>query len=117
MSNLPVWARKPKDKKEVVATKRGWEIKETGELLRSVRDLPTKLDELFKEVETFKEELVVEPSENVSKDDEKEDVESIKEDKKVEESEPEKVEEPQTEKPKRGRKPGRPKKTKTTEDK
>lgn len=116
MSNLPIWARQPAHKKEVIATKRGWEVKETGELLRSVRDLPERLKELFKEVETFKKDVtVVEHSQDDSKSEETTEVESNKEDEKVEESEPEKIEEPQEEKPKRGRKPGRPKKTETKE--
>lgn len=51
MSKLPNWARKPDHKKEVVATARGWMVKETGEYLKLVRDLDTKLKELYKETE------------------------------------------------------------------
>lgn len=51
MSKLPNWARKPDHKKEVVATARGWMVKETGEYLKLVRDLDTKLKELHKETE------------------------------------------------------------------
>jgi uncharacterized membrane protein len=56
MSKLPVWARKPSHKKEVVATDRGWVVKETGEILRRVSDLPTKLRQLVdetREIETL----------------------------------------------------------------
>lgn len=51
MSILPIWARKPKHKKEVVATKRGWEVKETGELLVSNRRLDEKLKALITEIQ------------------------------------------------------------------
>ncbi len=51
MSNLPQWARKPAHKKEVVATPRGWMVKETGEYLKLVRDLDQRLKELKKEAE------------------------------------------------------------------
>lgn len=51
MSKLPVWARKPKHRKEVVATSRGWMVKETGEYLKLVRDLDTKLADLNKEAQ------------------------------------------------------------------
>lgn len=50
MSKLPVWARKPEHKKTVIATDRGWTVKETGEVLRLVSDLPSKLKQLFDEV-------------------------------------------------------------------
>jgi hypothetical protein len=44
---IPSWLRKPTHKKEVVATEKGWVVKETGELLVSVRNLSTKLAEYF----------------------------------------------------------------------
>lgn len=43
MSYLPMWARKPRHKEEVVATSRGWMVKRTGEYLRMVRNLDQKL--------------------------------------------------------------------------
>lgn len=46
-TKLPMWARKPKNNKVVVATSRGWELEETGELLVSVRNLDQKLKELY----------------------------------------------------------------------
>lgn len=49
MSNLPSWARKPKHKKEVVATSRGWMVKDTGEYLKLVKDLDSKLEALNQE--------------------------------------------------------------------
>ena len=42
---LPVWAVKPKHKKTVVVTPKGWALEETGELLVRVRDLDQKLAE------------------------------------------------------------------------
>jgi hypothetical protein len=50
MSTLPSWARKPKHSKEVIATARGWQVKETGEYLKLVRDLDQKLRALSVEV-------------------------------------------------------------------
>lgn len=47
---LPSWAKKPKHKKEVVATQKGWVVKETGEVLTSHKNLDEKLDKLFGEV-------------------------------------------------------------------
>lgn len=49
MSKLPVWARKPEHKKEVVATNRGWMVKETGEMLKLVKNLDERLKELHTE--------------------------------------------------------------------
>lgn len=43
MQSLPNWARKPYHKKEVVASPRGWIVKETGEVLKMVKDLDRKL--------------------------------------------------------------------------
>ena len=48
--NLPHWARKPNHKKEVVATPLGWMVKETGEYLKMVRNLDTRLRELNNEI-------------------------------------------------------------------
>lgn len=39
----PLWAIPPKHPLEVVATDRGWVVKETGEVLKSMRNLDTKL--------------------------------------------------------------------------
>ena len=87
MSKLPTWARKPDHKKTVIATERGWTVKETGEVLRLVSDLPSKLKQLFdeaREIEstvevqegvyyTTKEPDTVEPSEPVSTNDQETD--------------------------------------------
>lgn len=43
---LPQWARKPKHRKEVVATPRGWMVKETGEYLKLVTNLVERLEKL-----------------------------------------------------------------------
>lgn len=45
---LPKWATKPRHKNEVVASDRGWIVKDTGELLVSSKNLETKLIELHK---------------------------------------------------------------------
>lgn len=42
----PIWATKPKHKKNVIVTSMGWAVEETGELLVRVRDLDIKLAEL-----------------------------------------------------------------------
>lgn len=42
----PIWATKPKHKKNVIVTSMGWAVEETGELLVRVRDLDVKLAEL-----------------------------------------------------------------------
>lgn len=39
----PFWARKPKHKKEVIASDNGWMVKETSEILKSVKGLKEKL--------------------------------------------------------------------------
>lgn len=39
----PFWTRKPKHKKEVIASDNGWIVKETGEILKSVKGLKEKL--------------------------------------------------------------------------
>ena len=66
---LPNWAVKPQHRQTVVATNKGWIVRETGEILKRVNDLPRKL-ELLKQhmdevmVATFAP-IDVEPSENV----------------------------------------------------
>lgn len=97
MSNLPIWARKPEHKKEVVATARGWMVKETGEYLKLVKDLDTKLKELQKETEAVVS-AVVEPEQ--------------KEPETLPESEPEE----QPVRKRRGRKPKAETKQTTTEE-
>lgn len=72
MSNqkLPIWARKPNHAKEVIATVKGWVVKETGEILVSIKNLDQRLKQFQKpepkkeEVKNEKEEipLVEEPS-------------------------------------------------------
>lgn len=44
-TNIPNWARKPYHPKKVVATKQGWVVEETGEVLVRVRNLDEKLAE------------------------------------------------------------------------
>ena len=44
-ANIPNWARKPYHPKKVVATKQGWVVEETGEILVRVRNLDEKLAE------------------------------------------------------------------------
>lgn len=98
MSELPVWARKPKHKKELVATERGWEVKETGELLRSTKFLKTRLEALVDEAKEAVESL----SEAPEKDEPKQEVEATE----AKAEGPAKDEqEPQKKKP--GPKPGR----------
>lgn len=55
MSKLPIWARKPIHKKEVIATPIGWIVKDTGEVLKRVMDLDIKLKGLVtdEEVDTL----------------------------------------------------------------
>lgn len=97
MNQLPHWARKPKHKKEVIATSRGWEVKGTGEVLTSVRGLDEKLKELFSDVDTLKKEVTV--SEPKTKEPEAAPV--VKE----EEKEPEPEEAPKKPAKRRGRPP------------
>lgn len=42
---VPMWARKPSHKQKVVASKNGWIVESTGELLVSVKNLDQKLAE------------------------------------------------------------------------
>ena len=58
MSKLPVWARKPEHKKEVVATNRGWMVKETGEMLKLVKNLDERLKELHVESQESVESIL-----------------------------------------------------------
>lgn len=58
MSKLPNWARKPKHPKEVIATARGWQVKETGEYLKLVRDLDQKLKALSVETQEVVQSIV-----------------------------------------------------------
>lgn len=63
---MSILLKKPKHKKEVIATDRGWEVEETGELLTSRKNLKTDLDAL----ETEKKKPVSKPvkeSKTVSK--------------------------------------------------
>jgi NTP pyrophosphatase (non-canonical NTP hydrolase) len=61
----PIWATKPKHKKNVIVTSMGWAVEETGELLVRVRDLDIKLAELG----LYEEEQVVDVP-NLEKKDE-----------------------------------------------
>jgi hypothetical protein len=44
---LPNWLRKPTHKKEVIATSKGWIVKDTGEILVSVKNLDKRIEEYF----------------------------------------------------------------------
>lgn len=116
MSKLPVWARKPNHKQKVIATERGWLVEETGEILRRVNDLPTKLKELFSEVKELETVEVVETSNDTS-DTSSDDPLSHSIETKDEQSEPEKGTEPEIddttveEKPVQKKRRGRKKKT------
>lgn len=54
---LPAWARKPKHKKKVIATDRGWVVEETGELLSSQANLCERLKQLHEELGAVVEEV------------------------------------------------------------
>lgn len=60
--SLPQWAKKPKHKKEVVATPRGWMVKDTGEMLKLVKNLDERLEDL-------KQQSLDESLESISKTD------------------------------------------------
>lgn len=53
---VPNWLRKPSHKKEVVATEKGWVVKETGELLVRVLNLPQRIAEYFGSAQTAPEQ-------------------------------------------------------------
>lgn len=72
-NKLPSWAVPPKQR-GVIATSKGWVLESTGEILKRVNDLPTRLKALMRELvgslDTIKEdnapvyvtEVVVDPS-------------------------------------------------------
>lgn len=109
MSLLPRWARKPSHKKEVVATSRGWEVKETGELLVSSRGLDARIKELQEEAKVAVEQISAKKEKPIEPTKE-EKIEDPASEVKTEETEIKETKEKE-EKPKR-RKPGRPKKNK-----
>ena len=116
MSSLPTWARKPKHKKTVIATDRGWVVKDTGEVLKRVNDLPAKLKSLVDEVSEVVSVLdtPVEAPEITSTEQKVEAVDTITKTENItqsDSSEPEKQEAVVTEKPKAKRR-GRPPKKK-----
>lgn len=43
----PAWLRKPEHKEPVVLTEKGWEVKSTGELLVSVKNLNDRFSDYF----------------------------------------------------------------------
>ena len=47
MSNMPNWLKKPRHRKHVIATDRGWVVEETGELLVSVVNMKQKMEKYF----------------------------------------------------------------------
>lgn len=59
-TTLPFWARKPEHPKEVIATPRGWMVKDTGEMLKMVRNLDQKLKALKVEIDDI---VIQEPEE------------------------------------------------------
>lgn len=82
---LPNWAKKPKHKKEVIATERGWVVKETGEVLSSIRGLDTRLKSLHvvnqgkkeKPVEDVVDDFTVELKEEEEKVEKVEEVKAV----------------------------------------
>lgn len=48
---LPMWARKPNHSKTVIATPRGWMVKETREYLKLVKNLDERLKSLQSELD------------------------------------------------------------------
>lgn len=81
---LPNWAKKPKHKKEVIATKKGWVVKETGEVLSSIRGLDTRLKSLQGVDQGKKEKPVEDVVDNSTVEPEKEEkVEKVAKDKTV----------------------------------
>lgn len=110
MSKLPVWARKPDHKKEVVATSRGWMVKETGEMLKLVKNLDERLKDLHQEsleslnsIDKTEVEVTTTEQEQKSSDD-------VQSDSGIVEKQ---VKDTTEEKPKTTR--GRPRKSKTTD--
>lgn len=57
MLKIPGWAKAPNHKEKVVATEKGWVVESTGEVLRRVNDLPTKLKNLREEVSVMDKQL------------------------------------------------------------
>jgi hypothetical protein len=50
MRKLPIWAKKPKSKKKVIATHKGWVVEDTGEVLKCLKGLDERLKALFEEI-------------------------------------------------------------------
>lgn len=69
MRHLPLWAYKPKHTKTVIATSRGWEVKDTGEILTRVKGLDEKLKDLFSESDNLRKDVY---SEETPKEEKKE---------------------------------------------
>lgn len=111
MSNLPKWAQKPKHKKKVIATKRGWVVESTGELLSSHKDLDSKLKSLVEEVEALSVD-VVEPTSTVDSVTDDEIVTNTPEPKDEPSDSKEQLDEPKTEPVKKERKKRGPNKKK-----
>jgi hypothetical protein len=55
---LPQWARKPSHKQTVIATSKGWVVKETGEVLKLVRDLDERLKNLEESAKGISDSIV-----------------------------------------------------------
>ena len=65
---LPHWAIKPKHKLEVIATEKGWVVKETNELLASIKDLKSRLEQLSPKKEEPKPLAKVETKDETPKE-------------------------------------------------
>lgn len=84
---LPQWARKPKHRKEVVATPRGWMVKETGEYLKLIKNLDERLKLLKVELDQSLDALAVVETKDVEVEEtaiEAEDVVVVEEEEKEE---------------------------------
>ena len=113
---LPQWAQKPYQRnKTVVATPRGWMVKETGEYIKLVSGLDRRLVELAQESKEAAQAILSDekeqdgPAQGV--DEEKPVDEPTEPSEPVSEDEPTPTEESTPSK----KKPGRPKKNKTEE--
>lgn len=57
MTELPKWAKKPRHRKELEATNRGWVVKDTREVLKVIKGLADRIDELNHQDDKPEEEL------------------------------------------------------------
>lgn len=103
MALLPLWARKPKHKKTVVATQRGWEVESTGEILKRVPRLADRLLVLLQEMKEVGEVSILTKEPVIEVEEVVDTQEPVVDDVTIEE--PAVVEEEEEKPKKRGRKP------------